>query len=56
MVLGYDESDHDRNLHALMKSAEKYGIVFNGDKTFVKVPEVTFFGNNYGAEGVKPDP
>ena len=56
VVLGYDESDHDRNLHALMKSAEKYGIVFNSDKTFVKVPEVTFFGNNYGAEGVKPDP
>ena len=54
VVLGSDEADHDRNLYAL--GAGKCGIIFNGGKTFVKVPEVVFFGNNYGAECVKPDP
>ena len=30
--------------------------MFNEDKTYVKVPEIPFFGLLYGKEGVRPEP
>jgi transposase InsO family protein len=55
-VFGKNEAEHDRNLLNLMQVAREHGLVFNSPKCTIKVPEISFFGNLYSAEGVKPDP
>ena len=55
-IFGATESEHDRNLHQLMKVARKYGLVFNYDKCDIRVPRIKFFGCYYDASGVHPDP
>jgi hypothetical protein len=39
-----------------MKNAEKHGLVFNSSKCDIGVPKITFFGNDYGADGIHPSP
>ena len=56
IVHGKDDEDHDRNLHHLMKVAQKCGLVFNAAKCFIKTPQIKFFGMVYDANGVRPDP
>ncbi|XP_014671070.1 PREDICTED: uncharacterized protein K02A2.6-like isoform X3 [Priapulus caudatus] len=56
IVYGHDGEEHDKNLHVLMTTATKFGLVFNLDKCDIKVDEVAFFGCIYGKEGVRPDP
>ena len=56
IVHGKDDKDHDRNLHHLMKVAQKCGLVFNAAKCFIKTPQIKFFGMVYDANGVRPDP
>ena len=48
--------DHDRNLRKLMDRAREHNLVFNFDKTVISQPEIVFFGNVYGCDGVRPDP
>ena len=55
-VYGKDEEEHDRNLHNLMVRARACGLVFNANKCFIKVPEISFFGAVYSKDGIKPDP
>ena len=43
IVHGKDDKDHDRNLHHLMKVAQKCGLVFNAAKCFIKTPQIKFF-------------
>ena len=54
-MFGTDDAEHDQNLHNLMTRARMYGLVFNPQKCYVKVPEITFFGSVYSRNGVKPD-
>ena len=42
IVHGKDDKDHDRNLHHLMKVAQKCGLVFNAAKCFIKTPQIKF--------------
>ena len=56
IVHGKDNKDHDRNLHHLMKVAQKCGLVFNAAKCFIQTPQIKFFGMVYNANGVHPDP
>ena len=56
IVVGNTEEEHDQNLALLMDKAEANGVVFNIDKCLVKQKSVTFFGNQYSNEGVRPDP
>ena len=55
-VHGKDEEDHDRNLKGLMDRADACGLVFNSDKCDICKPQISFFGNIYSAERIKPDP
>ena len=48
--------DHDKNLRNLMERARENNLVFNYAKTQILKPEIVFFGNVYGRDGVKPDP
>ena len=56
VVFGENEEDHDRNLINLMKQAERKGLVLNSKKCHIKQSCVTFFGNRYTPDGIKPDP
>jgi hypothetical protein len=55
-VFAKNEAVHDKNLLSLMHVAREHRLVFNLPKCAIKVPEISFFGNIYSAEGVKPDP
>jgi len=56
VVHGETEELHDRNLIELMSVAEKNGLVFNSSKCEIKKDQITFFGNTYSREGIRPDP
>ena len=55
-VYGKDEKEHDRNLKALMDRAKETGLVFSSDKCTIRQPEISFFGNIYSKDGIRPDP
>ncbi len=56
IVFGEDEASHDKNLHQLMLTARKEGLVFNWDKCEIKIPKVLFFGMVYDKTGIHSDP
>ncbi|XP_072169003.1 uncharacterized protein [Diadema setosum] len=56
VVYGATEAEHDRNLLHLMNAAKKHGLTFNSSKCNIKQNRVTFFGNVYTKDGIKPDP
>ena len=56
VVFGVSKEDHDRNLVNLMNRATEKGLVFNSTKCHINQNSVTFFGNIYTAEGIRPDP
>ena len=55
-MFGVGKEDHDRNLVNLMNRAAEKGLVFNSRKCHINQSSVTFFGNIYTAEGIRPDP
>ena len=56
VVFDENEENHDWNLVNLMEWAERNGLVFNSKKCHIKQSCVSFFGNIYTPEGIKPDP
>lgn len=55
-VYGKDAAEHDRNMKLLMDRAKERGLVFNSDKCLIRQPEISFFGNIYSKDGIRPDP
>ena len=55
-VHGRNAAGRDANLINLMNRAAEKGLVFNSDKCFIKQESISFYGNTYTAEGIKPDP
>ena len=55
-VFGKTESEHDKHLHNLMRVALQYGLVFNIDKCDIKQSNMKFFGLEFNADVVRPDP
>ena len=55
-VVGSTIEEHDTNLVRLMDRAVEGGLVFNSSKCDIRQTSITFFGNVYTADGVKPDP
>lgn len=55
-VHGKDDAEHDRNLIGLMDRATEKGLVFNKSKCSIKQSSISFYGNVYTSDGVKPDP
>ena len=56
VVYGKTEKEHDENLRNFMEIATEHGLTLNSTKCDVKKDSVSFFGNMYTAEGMKPDP
>ena len=55
-IAGKGQGDHDTKLLALMDRAEEYGLSFNSPKCDISKPEISFFGNKYSKDGLRPDP
>ena len=55
-VFGKTEAEHDKHLHNLMKVARQHGLVFNIGKCEIKKTNMKFFGLEFDASGVRPDP
>ena len=55
-VFGATEDEHDRNLSALMEAAKRHGLVFNSEKCKIRAKSISFFGNIYSEDGIRPDP
>jgi len=56
VVYGYDDRDHDKNLHAVLQRTRETGLRFNLDKCKFKCACIPFFGHIIGANGLQPDP
>ncbi|XP_077364459.1 uncharacterized protein LOC144008938 [Festucalex cinctus] len=55
VVSGKNEEKHDRHLIGLMERAVEAGMVFNSEKCAIKQKSISFFGNLYTEDGIKPD-
>ena len=55
-VFGRDAAEHDANLHHLMKTAQRHGLVFNDAKCEIKRTTIRFFGLIFDAGRVHSDP
>ena len=56
VIFGVDQQDHDANLINLLNICQKEGLVLNSKKLELQRERVTFFGAEYSAQGMHPDP
>ena len=56
VIFGVDQEDHDANLINLLNFCQKEGLVLNSKKLELQRERVTFFGAEYSAQGMHPDP
>ena len=56
VIFGVDQEDHDANLINLLNICQKEGLVLNSKKLELRRERVTFFGAEYSAQGMHPDP
>ena len=56
VIFGVDQQDHDANLINLLNVCQKEGLVLNSNKLELQREQVTFFGAEYSAQGMHPDP
>ena len=56
VIFGVDQQDHDANLINLLNVCQKEGLVLNSKKLELRREQVTFFGAEYSAQGMHPDP
>ena len=56
VIFGVDQEDHDANLINLLNVCQKEGLILNSKKLELRRERVTFFGAEYSAQGMHPDP
>ena len=56
VIFGVDQEDHDANLINLLNICQKEGLVLNSKKLELRRERVTFFGAEYSAQRMHPDP
>ena len=56
VIFGVDQQDHDANLINLLNVCQKEGLVLNSKELELQRERVTFFGAEYSAQGMHPDP
>ena len=56
VIFRVDQEDHDANLINLLNVCQKEGLVLNSKKLELRRERVTFFGAEYSAQGMHPDP
>lgn len=55
IVWGQSKEEHDKRLESLLQRAQTIGIKFNRDKCKFGVPEITYLGHRFDANGMKAD-
>ena len=55
IVFGKDKSEHDRNLHGVLARLQERGLTLNSAKCTFSVSEITFFGFDISARGIRPN-
>ena len=55
VIFVVDQEDHDANLINLLNICQE-GLVLNSKKLELRRERVTFFGAEYSAQGMHPDP
>ena len=56
VIFEVDQEDHDANLINLLNVCQKEGLVLNSKILELRRERVTFFGAEYSAQGMHPDP
>ena len=56
VIFGVDQEDHNANLINPLNVCQKEGLVLNSKKLELRRERVTFFGAEYSAQGMHPDP
>ena len=56
VIYGENEAEHDQCLRSFMDTAKQNGLVLNSSKCEIKKDQISFFGNIYTSQGIKPDP
>ena len=54
-VFGTTDKGHDANLINLVERARREGLVFNSTKCYITKSEISFVGNTYTKDEIKPD-
>ena len=55
IVFGKYKSEHDKNLHGVLGRLQERGLTLNSGKCMFSVPEITFFGFDISARGMRPN-
>jgi hypothetical protein len=55
IVFGKDKSEHDRNLHGVLARLQELELTLNSAKCMFSVSEITFFGFDISARGIRPN-
>ena len=56
LVHGKDQSEVDEKMRRVLDRSREVGLKFNPKKVKLRVPEVSYVGHLFSAEGLKPDP
>ena len=56
LVHGKDQSEVDDKMRRVLDRSREVGLKFNLKKVKLRVPEVSYVGHLFSAEGLKPDP
>ena len=56
VIFGYNYSDHDSTLFAVLDRAREVSMKFNLEKCIFKQDSISFYGVTLSKDGVKPDP
>ena len=56
LVHGKDQSEVDEKMRRVLERSREVGLKFNPKKVKLRVPEVSYVGHLFSAEGLKPDP
>ena len=56
MIYGKTDLEHDRHLINFLNICRKNILTLNPDKMQFRLPQVSFFGHQWSAKGLSPDP
>ena len=56
VIFGYNDTDHNQVLYAVLDRAREVGMKFNPDKCNFRQDSISFYGVTLNKDGVKPDP
>ena len=56
IIYGRNDQEHDKHLLNFLEVCRKNTLTLNPDKMQFRLPKVSFFGHQWSARGLSPDP